>query len=73
MNLGATADSAAPMAHQGHGAKPAGGRRRLPSAGEVRVKAAFFAKGTRVFQAAAFGPQLDDAAPNTYFTSLKLP
>jgi hypothetical protein len=42
-----------------------------PSGGALRVESAFFAHGTRVFQASIVGDSLDAAAVDTFLSSLK--
>ena len=40
---------------------------------EVQVRAVHFARGTRVFQAAVYGPRMSDEVTATFFEGLKLP
>jgi len=39
----------------------------------VQVRAAHFARGTQVYQAAIYGPSLSDEATTPFFDGLKLP
>ncbi len=45
---------------------------KLPSGETAQAAAAFFVKGTRVFQVTVVGPKLDAQALETYFGGLKL-
>lgn len=46
---------------------------RLPDGRPVQERVAVFSKGTRVFQATMFGPQLDAEASETFFSGVRLP
>jgi hypothetical protein len=45
---------------------------QLPDGAPMQAVAAFFVKGTRVFQITVVGPKLDSDALETYFSSVKL-
>lgn len=45
---------------------------RLPDGRAVHERAAFFAHGTRVYQATALGPELDADAVETFFGALRV-
>ena len=44
-----------------------------PQAQPVHMRAAYFARGTQVFQAAIYGPQLSTEVITTFFEALQLP
>jgi hypothetical protein len=44
-----------------------------PAGQPVQVRAAHFARGTQVYQAAVYGPALDDEVTVAFFDGLKLP
>ncbi len=46
---------------------------RLPDASPVQLRAVFFTKGLRVFQASVLGAELADDATRPFFDGLKLP
>lgn len=75
-NLQASAPSARSFGVPG-GASAAGVGRldasgRLPGGDAAQLAAVFFFRGTQLFQATAFGQQLDPEAVDTYFSSLKI-
>jgi hypothetical protein len=74
-NLGA-ASVEAPLQVPGMTPQPAAQalslKGQLPDGRHVQGRVAVFAKGTRVYQATVFGPQLDDDAPTAFFGGLRL-
>jgi len=44
-----------------------------PQGKTVQMRAAYFSKGTQVFQAAVYGPMLPDEVLTTFFEGLRLP
>lgn len=44
-----------------------------PQGQAVQMRAAYFARGSQVFQAAVYGPSLPDDVTTTFFEALKLP
>jgi len=76
-NLGGTPRVMAPLQISGMTPNPQAERVRiegkLPGGEAVNLEAAFFVKGTRVFQATVMGAQPGSEAAATFFDSLKLP
>jgi len=76
-NLAAQAQDDAALQVQGMTPNDHAGRVRmvgkLPNGDPAEATAAFFARGTRVFQATVVGPQLNAQALETYLGGLKFP
>lgn len=74
-NLGAAAGAVQPLAVPGATPNAASGLQRLagrlPDGKPAQMQVAVFARGTWVYQASVLGEKVDDAAAQTFFTSLR--
>lgn len=77
VNVGAASAAPAPLELAGATAYPEAGRvalaGRLPDGGAVKVHAAFFAKGLRVYQASVIGAEPSADAIDGFFSGLRFP